>query len=160
MCPLMGVLIMSASVVDFTWMGAAGDGDWNNTANWDVSGIPVDDALGGGVNSGLSLSESDTITFACLNMPTINVPGYGGDVTSDNGGEDSPTMLFNSGGSISFDLVGRNESFWKNLDDYERTILTVCDGVTGVGEDVEVTFTGLTRLSPSVRMPSLTFKKE
>ena len=148
MSPLMGSLIMSASAVDFTWNGSALDGDWENTANWENGEIPVDDLAGGGANpAGLSMSTDNSVIFAGPNMPTINVPGYGGDFADDSpeGVESSPTMVFNSGGSISFDVVGRDDSFWTNLAPYDRTLLTVGDGISGAGEDVEVTFNGLTR---------------
>ena len=144
----MGSLIMSASAVDFTWNGSALDGDWENTANWENGEIPVDDLAGGGANpAGLSMSTDNSVIFAGPYMPTINVPRYGGDFADDSpeGVESSPTMVFNSGGSISFDVVGRDDSFWTNLAPYDRTLLTVGDGISGAGEDVEVTFNGLTR---------------
>ena len=144
----MGSLIMSASAVDFTWNGSALDGDWNNPDNWENGEIPVDDLAGGGANpEGLSMSTDNSVIFAGPNMPTINVPGYGGDFANNSpeGNESSPTMVFNSGGSISFDVTGRDDSFWTNLAPYDRTLLTVGDGISGAGEDVEVTFNGLTR---------------
>ena len=145
---LVSSLVISASAVDFTWTGDAGDGDWENAGNWDTNGIPVDDLPDTNADStGLTLSTTDAIIFAGPNMPTTNVPGYGGDFAenSEDGNSSSPTMFFNSGGSISFDHTGRDNSFWTNLAPYTRTLLTVGDGVTGADEDVTVTFNGLTR---------------
>ena len=33
------------SLTTATWTGAAGDGRWNNPANWDIGVVPIDDAL-------------------------------------------------------------------------------------------------------------------
>ena len=153
---LVSSLVISASATDFTWTGAGSDGDWENPGNWDAEGIPVDDLPDTELGSrgqlseaeGLSLNANDTITFAGSNMPTVNVPAYGGDFDNSNEGNYSaPTMIFNSGGAITFDHRGRANSFWTNILDFERTVLTIGDGITGIGEEVEVTLDGTDRIN-------------
>ncbi len=37
--------VVSASASTYTWNGTAADGDWDNSANWDGNGVPVDEEL-------------------------------------------------------------------------------------------------------------------
>ena len=90
------LLATTAHAIDYTWTGTAGDGDWNNTANWDTNGIPVDDNAG---SVGLSVANvDDSIIFAGANMPTVNVPDIGG---RNAGGTHSPILNLQSGGTLS-----------------------------------------------------------
>jgi hypothetical protein len=125
--------------VDYTWNGSASDGNWTNTANWDGGSVPVDSIGSGGNNSGLTLIYTNTITFGGANLPSTNFPGIGG----TTGAGDSPTMIFNSGGATSFNIVSHEQALWTNTST-THTMLTVGDGTGGGTEDVALTITGLT----------------
>jgi len=133
---------LSAQVVH-TWTGLANDNDWLNTGNWDGNGVPVDTQGGGpGTNGeGLQLDVNDSIVFgdglvASTNMPTINLPGLGG----NNGATVStPAIVLNSGGTLSLTAVGRQNGFWTTGP--SRTLITVGDGTSGANEDVTLNLT-------------------
>ena len=131
------LLATTTFAVDYTWTGAV-DGSWTNAANWDGNGVPVDNQAGTGNAEGLTMIYTDTVNFSGTTMPTSNAPDIGGNF---NGNRDTPTMLFNSGGSISFAVVGSGDGFWTNTGNQTRNILTVGDGIGGGTEDVQVTLT-------------------
>ena len=134
---------LSFGQTNYTWTGTAADGDWANAANWDANGVPVDDRVGTDNAAGLTLPDMDSITFTGAALPTSNIPDYGGNLDATNqGAASSPTMIFNSGGAITFEHVGRDSGFWTNRPDTLRNILTIGDGVGGGTEDVQVTFNG------------------
>jgi len=121
----------------YVWNGSA-DGDWSNTVNWADAKMPVDDIAGTGNNSGLTMNFATKIVFDGTNLPSSNFPGIGGTHDGSNAGRySSPTMVFNSGGTGTFDVVGVNDSFWVNYAT-NNTILTVGDGVGGGNDDVTV----------------------
>ncbi|MFC7337865.1 beta strand repeat-containing protein [Haloferula chungangensis] len=135
---------------DYTWTGAAGDGDWNNELNWEDivanDGVPVDDATAAetGFPSGLSMPAGDRIIFSGSSMPTTNIPAYGGlfDNNANLGANSSPALVLNSGGTISFTHMGRESGIWTNLAPAaSRQIFTVGDGAGPAGE-VGLTITG------------------
>ena len=85
----------SQAQVTYTWTGAV-DGNWNNSANWDGSGVPVDAAP---THAGLGFSSvHDKIVFKGSTAPTMNVPGMGG---SPN--ENTPQLDFQGTGTWSLD---------------------------------------------------------
>jgi hypothetical protein len=59
---------------DYTWTGGAGNGDWQNSANWDVAGYPS--------------GASDTATFGNYTVTLTNIPGgtAAGTVTINDSG--------------------------------------------------------------------------
>ncbi len=123
----------------YTWTGAAGDQDWNNAANWDANGIPVDDSADTtNKYAGLTMPYKDSIVFAGSAMPTSNVPEIGGWYDSSSVQGDSPTMVFNSGGEVSFDVTGEFFAFLTNPANDTRSVLTVGDGIGGGTDDVIV----------------------
>ncbi|MDQ8191133.1 autotransporter-associated beta strand repeat-containing protein [Roseibacillus persicicus] len=131
---------------DYTWTGAAdpADGDWNNPANWDANGVPVDDAPGGA----LSVTPGSNIIFSptATAYPTVNVPTMGGSYSGDATGQtaiyDSPSYIFHTPGT--FTLPSQN-TWWTNLNPTTRDIIVVGDGV-GPAEEVNVTIDGLGQL--------------
>jgi len=136
----MSALSITAHGVVYVWSGAI-DSDWNNAANWDANGVPVDDHTSGG----LTLNTNDSVVFSGTIMPSNN-PGFGSNFDSTNSGKWSvPTMEFNSGGSIDFNLTSsHNNGMFTNLPSGSygtRDILTVGDGITGGTEDVTVNLT-------------------
>jgi hypothetical protein len=123
-------------VGDYIWTGTA-DNNWSNKANWVGGLIPVDSGPGTNIwDAGLTLSSySKSIMFTGANLPTTDFPGIGGNYP----GKDSPTMLLNSGGAATFDVVPRDGGFWTDAGGATRTVLTVGDGVGGGTEDVSLT---------------------
>ena len=130
----------AAQAIDYTWTGAAGDGNWTNTANWDANGVPVDNYTSGDNNAGLNMHYTDSVVFDGANLPSTNFPGIGGYWPNN---KDTPTMLFNSGGTTTFDVVAGLGGLWTDVSGY-RTVWTVGDGVGGGVEDVTLNITGLT----------------
>ncbi|MDF7823644.1 hypothetical protein P4B35_06425 [Pontiellaceae bacterium B12227] len=126
----------------YTWTGAV-DGDWNNAANWDANGIPVDDTpdTTNSFDNGLTVHYKDSIVFDGTMLPTSNIPEIGGWYDSTAAQGDSPTMVFNSGGEIDLDVTsGQFAAFITNPQNDERSVLTVGDGVGGT-DDVTVNLT-------------------
>ncbi|MGJ8651244.1 MAG: beta strand repeat-containing protein [Opitutaceae bacterium] len=123
----------------YTWTGAV-DGDWSNAANWDGSGVPVDNGAGGGHNAGLSLPPGEKIVFdvatggSATPLPTLNIPDLGGSTNP----LDTPIIELKQGGSIAFTLGGREGHVWSNNKTTyaNRTVFTVGDGVGAAGEVV------------------------
>ena len=118
------------------WTGAAGDQDWSNTTNWVRGMVPVDSAPGTNELEGLNLRYDDVIVFDGNNLPT-NAPGLGGHSVSD---ADTPSMVFNSGGTIDLALVG-SSNIWTQSGVATRTAFTVGDGIGGGDEDVVLNLT-------------------
>jgi hypothetical protein len=82
-------------------------------------------------------SAEDTIIFDGANMPTLNVATY-----ATGFGNDSATMIFNSGGAFNLDMSPLpNGGMIMNGE--SRTILTVGDGTGGGTDDVVVNVSGL-----------------
>ncbi len=130
----------SALAIDYTWTANAGDGNWTNTVNWDANGVPVDNYTSGDSSAGLSMHHTNTIVFDGDSLPTTNFPGIGGYWPNDR---DTPTMLFNSGGTADYAVVAGFDGLWTHSSTY-RTVLTVGDGIGGGVEDVALNITGLT----------------
>jgi hypothetical protein len=151
---LMVVLWMAGASygVIYTWTGAAGDGNWNNTANWDSNGLPVDSLADTETyGSGLSMSYAHSIVFDGTAMPTSNVPATGGNAVV---GQDTPAMEFKRGGAISFAAGGRETSFWINTNVGVRNLFVVGDGVNGANELVDVTISGVKYLQRHTSGPT------
>ena len=125
----------------YLWTGTAGDNDWNNTANWHGGQIPVDTLAGTGNNAGLTRHAGEVIEFAGSNMPSGSIQ-LGGTHDNQNGGNargwDTPSMAFNSGGTINLSVVGREDQIWTAAANQTRTVFEVGDGVGGGTEDVTV----------------------
>jgi len=116
----------TASATDgvYRWTGAV-DGDWENPANWDANGVPVDVNPG---RSGLSFQTSEErIVIDAINFsPTLNVPQLN---PNNNNGEVTATVdVIN--GSASFSLNSSITGF--NIID-QNISTTVGDGDTGNG---------------------------
>ncbi|MEP4077155.1 beta strand repeat-containing protein [Haloferula sp.] len=138
MLTIAAILPMAASgQTTYTWTGAALDGDWDTTGNWDANLVPADD----GAADGLTLPAGDQVIFNAT-MPTLNVPGYGGeyDGGSNGGTVSTPSLVLNSGGSLTMAIQSGNRGLWTNLGSFDRDVLTVGDGVGAAGE-VTLTFT-------------------
>ena len=129
----------------YCWTGEANDGDWNNAANWAYGRIPVDNAPGTGNLDGLTLSFTEFIVFDGTNMPTLNVPQFGGDHLSAAGQpeKDTPTLKLKRGGKLIMSVTGREDGFWTNTQ-INRTVLAVGDGIGGGIEDVTLVITNMT----------------
>ena len=126
----------------YRWTGTAGDGDWSNTVNWVDGAVPVDTADGGGDQSGLTLFFGTVVEFDGPNLPTVNVPGVGGfHDSAGNKGWDTPSMEFNSGGTMDLAVIGREGDIWTNPNNMPRTVFTVGDGVHGANENVTLNLT-------------------
>lgn len=69
-----------AEATIYTWTGI-NDGDWNNTANWDTNGVPVDTDA----STGLTFDDpASVIVFSAATLLSSNVPDFGG-VNTNNG---------------------------------------------------------------------------
>jgi len=87
----------------YTWNGTA-DGDWNNAANWDASGVPVDQSAGlAGLNG-----DMDIIFDA--DGPTLNVPQLRSSNGATDGTTDMPRIQINQG---TVNLQAFRDVFWK-----------------------------------------------
>lgn len=141
-CLIVTILACGASThaaTVYTWLGGA-DTDWENAANWDVAGIPVDEYTDSGDSLSVGLNGDMTIIFAGTTMPTINVPGIGGR-HSGSKAPNTPILDLRSGGALGVDYVGLNESVVLNGTP-TATVLTVGDGIGGPDEDVVLDVTG------------------
>lgn len=88
----------------YTWNGAASDGDWNNSANWDANRIPEDkDASYPGLNGEMLLIFNGT-------GPSINVPMLRAYVGAPDGSQDFPRIWIKQG---STELEIFRDAFWK-----------------------------------------------
>ena len=115
----------------YTWTGAT-SGDWTDATNWDTNGVPVDNNTGTGANNGLTFpSNGSMIVFngGTNPLPTSNIPDLGGNVAP----RDTPSIVINQGGTIEFNLGGREGDVWSNAAG-TRNILTVGDGIGAAGE--------------------------
>lgn len=128
----LGCLTSTAvSQTSYTWTGT-NSGDWADATNWDANGIPVDNLAGGDNNAGLSLpADGSNIIFdgGTNPLPTSNIPDLGGNVAPG----DTPAIVVNQGGSIDFNLGGREGDVWSNTAG-NRNVFTVGDGVGAAGE--------------------------
>ena len=97
----------------------------------------MDNQTGTGEDEGLTRPYWDVIEFGGANLPT-NAPGLGGKAVAN---KDTPSMVFNSGGSVSLAVVGRDNDIWTNAGGLNRTIFTVGNGVGGGVEDVTLNLT-------------------
>ena len=126
----------------YRWTGAAGDGDWSNTVNWADGAVPVDTADGTGDQGGLTMFFGTVVEFDGPNLPTVNVPGIGGfHDAAGNKGWDTPSMEFNSGGTMDLAVISREGGIWTNPNNMPRTVFTVGDGVRGATENVTLNLT-------------------
>jgi hypothetical protein len=121
---------LAQASVTYTWTGSAGDGDWNNSANWadidsDGTGdVPVDKNAS---YAGLSFTDvDDKIVFSASSMPTLNIAQMGGQDGSDS---NTPLLDLRSGGTLSIEAgVGRINGITTNAA-VARDIYTVGDGI-------------------------------
>ena len=67
--------------------------------------------------------RSMTIGYAGDNLPTNNFPGIGG----TTGAGDSPTMIFNSGGTTIFNVVSRERGLWTDSVSAYNELIVVGD---------------------------------
>ena len=132
-------LLLSTPAI-YCWTGAANDGNWSNAANWVSGMIPVDNEPGTGNADGLTAYFKEFIVFDGSNMPTVNVPEFGGTNLSEM---DTPTLKLKRGGSFIMSVTGYGDGFWTNTQ-VDRTVLVVGDGVSGGIEDVTLIITNMT----------------
>ncbi len=126
----------------YCWQGTAEDGDWNNALNWAYGRIPVDNAPGTGNDAGLTMDYTEFIVFNGNNMPTLNVPAFGGSTF----GKDTPSLRFNRGGAFTIRIDGYSNGLWTNTElKSSRLVFRVGDGIGGSSsEDVSVTIDNMT----------------
>ena len=109
----------------YTWLGTV-DGDWNNAANWDANGVPVDFDPS---NSGLTFENSnpDRIVINATNSsPTTNVP-----VLHAGSTDVTPTVdVLN--GHVAFSLDSNRTGSGHYILN-EDTFTTIGDGDVGNG---------------------------
>ena len=111
----------------YTWTGAV-DGDWENAANWDANGVPVD-AQGRTTELSFENSNPDRIVINATNhSPSNNVPRL---YPYHVNGEVTPTVdVLN--GHVAFDITSdRPGSGHTELNDH--TFTTIGDGDVGTG---------------------------
>ena len=126
-----GLTSSSLSQTIYTWTGAT-SGDWSDASNWDTNGVPVDNNAGTGNDAGLTFpTDGSMIVFdgGTNPLPTSNIPDLGGNVNP----RDTPAIVINQGGTIEFNLGGREGDVWSNAAG-TRNILTVGDGMGAAGE--------------------------
>jgi hypothetical protein len=113
------------SGTNYVWTGAV-DGDWNNAANWDANGVPVDVRSEDGAP--LSINNDDRITFNAFGsnpVPTSNIPALGSALA---GGQACTTpQIYLLNGNLSFTGLDRGVCITDNWS------ATIGDGVTGNG---------------------------
>ena len=59
---------------DITWTGTAGDGDWNNAANWSLGSVPTTNQW---IEIGATSSPVVTISSGTVNVSKLNIVGDG-----------------------------------------------------------------------------------
>ena len=59
---------------DITWTGTAGDGDWNNAANWSTGSVPTTNQW---IEIGAASSPVVTISTGTVNISKLNIVGDG-----------------------------------------------------------------------------------
>jgi hypothetical protein len=121
------ITIADNEVPTYTWTGAT-DGDWNNAANWDAAGVPVDNLPSGSGNTGLSCAPG-TLIILDGPLPASNIPALGG-YFRPNKVEDTPNVWIKHDGSISLTL----SEIWKNVTGSTNDVITVGDGDGSAGE--------------------------
>lgn len=89
--PLCALALIAAptQAATYTWTGLASDGDWNNSGNWDVNGVPVD--TDGGVAGLDQQNPSDNIIISG-SAPTVNVPLFSGGNAFGGGTSNTPEI--------------------------------------------------------------------
>jgi len=103
---LLGLGQPLAAQTQYTWTGAAGDGNWNNTANWEGALKPVDrydDAILPGLNG-------EMLIIFNADGPTNNVPQLRSSNKATDGSSDMPRIQVNQG---TVGLRAKNDAFWK-----------------------------------------------
>ncbi len=115
---LVSINVQAASI-DYTWTGAAEDGNWNTPENWDSPGIPVDQSAG---DSGLN--GDMIITFSGNNLPSLSVPNMGGGASLT---QLTPVLKILNGGTIN--LTYQNHGIYRRYED--GISLQVGDGIGG-----------------------------
>ncbi len=120
---LLGLGQSLAAQTRYIWTGVARDGDWNNVANWDTYGVPLDqDAALAGLNG-----DMDIIFDA--DGPTNNVPLLKSSNGAGDGTTDMPRIHVSQGG---VSLTVNREAFWKKSPTWSHPnfhMLQVGDGV-------------------------------
>lgn len=136
-----GLSIGAAHGTTYVWTGAAGNGDWDSTGNWDSAGVPVDDVGGTGIDiNGFNLNPENEVRFSGTSMPTTNIPSFGGGNSFNN--RATPTILLDSGGVLSINLdAAREGGVWTQSG--SRTVFTIGDGIGGAGDTtLDLTISG------------------
>lgn len=150
-----------ANAATYTWLGTAGDGDWNNATNWDANGVPVDNSTSTQINTGTAAAPvlEDVNYFNGLNMdwrdskivfsgtaPTTNIPSFGGtnyktldgDLLSTGARQpnSTPVIELHSGGT--YNLTAGSEGNLKGIVVNNITsnlnMFTIGDGIGGAGD--------------------------
>ncbi len=97
-------LIISATAAHadliYTWTGAV-DGDWENAANWDANGIPVDTDPGNADQLDQRTTDNDIIIQGTA--PTLNIPTFSGGDAFNNNNANTPQIQMQSG-TMSVDV--------------------------------------------------------
>ncbi len=121
----LGVMCLPTHAVDYTWTGAVDD-DWENAANWDANGVPVDFDPG---SPGLTFENSnpDRIVINATNFsPTTNVP-----VLHAGSSDVTPTVdVLNGHVAFSVDSARTGTGHYILNED---TFTTIGDGDVGSG---------------------------
>jgi hypothetical protein len=119
------------STVNYEWSGAT-DANWNNPANWNANGVPIDSLAGGSLE--LYSGNGERIVFnvplSSNPVPTSNIPALGGEAS---GSRDYITpQLDVKAGTITFSALGYGSQGLVRDTDYPWT-MTVGDGDTDNG---------------------------
>ena len=85
----LALVATSTQAAVYTWTGAAADGDWTNTANWDANGVPVDTDAG---VSGLDQQNPSDNIIISGTAPTLNVPLFSGGAAFGGGTSNTPEV--------------------------------------------------------------------
>ena len=68
------LISQSIQAQDITWTGTAGDGDWNNAANWSLGSVPTTNQW---IEIGAASSPVVTISSGTVNISKLNIVGDG-----------------------------------------------------------------------------------
>jgi len=122
---LLAVATTATAQTTYTWTGAAADGDWNNAANWDANGVPVDsDPATAVLTFPLNAAGNGKIVFNTNSVPTLNIPVLGGTTAATAGSPATPYIELLQG-TMNLSLNSSDFS-WRSTSNY--TVLTVGDG--------------------------------
>ncbi|WP_435895374.1 hypothetical protein [Oceaniferula spumae] len=127
-----GLLCGTSQAVVYLWTGAAANGNWNDSGNWDSNGIPPDTAPANNIDAnGFNLHPDHQVRFSSTTMPTTNIPSLGGGNSANN--RATPTLILDSGGVLNMNLsAARDDGVWTQSGN--RTVFTIGDGIGPAGD--------------------------